>query len=73
VVNFSNKYEEELYRQSFGKLEQLNQLDKVMSAISELDTEFYVTLHESQMKVSGSNFVSFNIGVDKVDMGNIVE
>lgn len=41
-----------------------------MGALSELDSEFYLTLHHSQMKVAGSNFVSFNINVEKVKFVN---
>ena len=37
VVNFNNKYEEELYRESLGKLEQLNNLDQTMNALYLLD------------------------------------
>jgi hypothetical protein len=37
-----------------------------MGALSELDNEFYSTLHHSQMRVAGSNFVTFNINVEKV-------
>lgn len=67
VVNFNNKYEEELYRESLGKLEQLNNLDQTMNALNLLDFELGNILHHSQMNVTGSNFLTFNVNVDKVN------